>query len=183
MPDAHLGGGILVGAGILGWGKKRIGAPHSRKVSFIPAHIFGVTSLFLSCCPVPTAPNPTTPTPPPVNSARPEPWRGAAGHQKGRPPGHARWPRQRPEASGQARPVPRGQGNPPSVSIPEARRRRCAPPQHAPHPACRVIASAAGQAWPGTKKTAVPKAAARGPPPAPRSLLNLFIDALTLYVA
>ena len=67
-------------------GKKGFG-PHTREKllsSLCPlpyslyTYIFRVTSWFLSCCPVPTAPNPTTPTPPPVNSAQPE-WTLAAG--------------------------------------------------------------------------------------------------------
>ena len=166
MPDAHLGGSILVWARILGWGNKRIGAPLSGKASFIPAHILGVTSLFLSGCPVPTAPDPTSPTPPPVHSAQPEPWRGAAGHQKGRPAGHARWPRQRPEASGQARPVPRGQRNPPLVSIPEAR-----PARTTPRLPCNRTRP--GQAWPGTEGTAVPQGCSPAAPRLGASLVYL----------
>lgn len=86
IPDTHSGGSTLVVERILGWEKKRLG-PHTQEKllsSLCPkpyslyTYIFRVTSWFLSCCPVPTAPNPTTPTPPPVNSAQPE-WTLAAG--------------------------------------------------------------------------------------------------------
>ena len=181
MPDAHLGGSILVGARILGWGTKRIGAPHSGKASFIAAHTLGVTSLLLSGCPVPTAPNPTSPTPPPLHLAQPEPWRGAAGPRRDGPlvtrAGQDRGQRP-PGKRGQS---PGGRETHPWCPSPRpAGGRAPRPARTTPCLPCNLTRP--GQAWPGTKGTACRRAAARAAP-APPSLPNLFIDALTLYVA
>ena len=139
--------------------------------------------LLLSFCPVPAAPSPAIPTPPSVNSAQPEPGLGAAGSQEVT----AAWVTCTARDRGRKLPAKRGQSTAaekPTFGVnPRGPPVKVRPAPHAPPcpPGNRIHNGAGPAGHKDDSCAAGPQP--EGPPPAPRRLLNLFIDALALSVA